>query len=51
MFAIGAQPVGEHAAGRAGADDDIVVFHSVIIIVHLVSPGDRITGGTDKAVV
>ena len=34
MLAVGAQAIGEHAAGRAGADDDVVEFGSVIIIVH-----------------
>ena len=35
MLAVGAQAIGEHASGRAGADDDVVEFGSIIIIVHL----------------
>ena len=35
MLAVGAQAIGEHASGRAGADDDVVEFGSVIIVVHL----------------
>ena len=38
MLAVGAQAIGEHASGRAGADDDVVEFGSVIIIVHLFPP-------------
>ena len=34
MLAVGAQAIGEHASGRAGADDDVVEFGSIIIIVH-----------------
>ena len=32
MLAVGAQTIGEHAAGRAGADDDIVEFGSIVVI-------------------
>ena len=35
MFAVGAQAIGEHTSGRAGADDDVVEFGSVIVLVHL----------------
>ena len=35
VFAVGAQAIGEHASGRAGADDDIVEFGSVSVLVHL----------------
>src|SRR5687768_11615142 len=38
MFAVGAQAVSEHTSGRAGADDDVIEFGSLIIIVHFVSP-------------
>ena len=38
MLAIGRQSIGEHAAGRAGADDHIVEFGTVIVIVHLFPP-------------
>src|SRR6266511_3495230 len=35
MFAVGTQAIGEHTSGRAGADDDVVEFGSVIVLVHL----------------
>src|SRR5438094_5111006 len=35
MFAVGAQAIGEHTSGRAGADDDVVEFGSFIVLVHL----------------
>ena len=38
MLAVRAQAIGEHAAGRAGADDDVVEFGSIIIIVHWFPP-------------
>ena len=38
MLAVGAQAIGEHASGRAGADDDIVEFGSFIVLVHLFPP-------------
>ena len=38
MLAVRAQAIGEHAAGRAGADDDVIEFGSVIIIVHWFPP-------------
>ena len=33
MLAVGAQAIGEHASGRAGADDDVVEFGSVIVVI------------------
>ena len=33
MFAVRAQPVGQHASRRAGADDDVVEFGSIIIVI------------------
>ncbi len=45
MLAVGGEPVGEHAAGRAGADDDVIEFggFSRPVIVHGLprSPRDR----------
>src|SRR5512138_847747 len=34
MLAVGAQAIGEHASGRAGADNDIIEFGSVSVLVH-----------------
>jgi hypothetical protein len=33
MLAVRAEPVGEHASGRAGTNDDEVEFGSVVIVV------------------
>ncbi len=38
VLAVGAQAIGEHATGGTGADDDIIKFQAVIVIVHFVSP-------------
>ena len=38
MLAVGAQAIGEHASGRAGADDDVIEFGSVSVLVHWFSP-------------
>jgi len=34
MPAVGAQAIGQHAAGRACTDDDVIEFGSAVIVVH-----------------
>ena len=51
MFAVGAQAIGEHTSGRAGADDNVVEFGSIIVLVHLFprtqpeTGSEAVTGG------
>jgi hypothetical protein len=33
MFAVRAQAVGEHASRRAGTDDDVIEFGSIVIVI------------------
>src|SRR5436309_1676081 len=51
MFAVGTQAIGEHTSGRAGADDNVVEFRGVIVLVHLFprtqpeTGSEAVTGG------